>query len=83
MEVGISIVAEDPQNPAMRRRTHRSFFTMIALDARGKPVDVPRLLCESPGDLEWQCEAELRRQLRARFREELEAGACRTAAGTE
>lgn len=76
MEVGIQIIAEDPQNPAMRRRTHRSFFTMVAMDAEGKPVEVPRLVCETPSDFEWRCEALLRKEARQRFNRELE-GACR------
>ncbi len=76
MHVGISIVAEDPQNPDSRRRTNRSFFTMVALDEDGRGVRVPRLLTETADDRKWRCEAELRQELRRRFNEELEAGVC-------
>lgn len=76
MEVGISIVTEDPQVPGSSRRATRSFFTMVALDKDGRPFEVPRLLCESPEDRKWQCEAELRRELRRRYRRDLEAGVC-------
>ncbi len=77
MEVGISIIAEDPQRPGAARRTNRSFFKMVALGEDGRPTRVPRLRLETDEDRKWHCEAALRRELRERFRRELEAGACR------
>lgn len=76
MEVGISIVTEDPRQPDSRRRTNRSFFKMVALDPEGRPLHVPHLVCETAEDRKWQCEAELRRDLRQRFEREVAAGAC-------
>ena len=78
MQVGISIVAQNPQQPESVRRTNRSFFHMVALDEDGAPVEVPRLVCETEEDCKWKCEADLRRELRARFNEELRAGICVT-----
>ncbi|MFQ5690409.1 MAG: acyl-CoA thioesterase [Gemmatimonadota bacterium] len=76
MQVGISIVAEDPREPDSQRRTNRSFFTMVALDDDMSPMAVPSLTCETAEDRKWQCEATLRRELRHRFRKELERGVC-------
>jgi len=76
MQVGISVMAEDPRSPASERRTTRSFFTMVALDDDGAPVEVPRLACETDEDRKWQCEAELRRSLRKEFSERLATGIC-------
>lgn len=76
MEVGISITAEDPRRPESDRRTNRCFFTLVALDEDGRPTEVPELVCETGQDLVWKCEAELRRGLQHRYREELEAGTC-------
>ncbi len=77
MEVGITISTEDPRRPDPSRRTNRSFITMVALDDAGRPQPVPQLVCETPEDRKWCCEARLRREFRRRFKEELEAGVCR------
>ncbi len=77
MQVGISVIAEDPRSPDSERRTTRSFFTMVALDDDGNALSVPRLQCETAEDHKWQCEAELRRSLRKEFNERLATGICR------
>lgn len=76
MQVGISVIAEDPRSPDSERRTTRSFFTMIALDEDGRPLIVPRLKCETTEDCKWLCEAELRQSLRKEFAERLATGTC-------
>jgi len=76
MEVGITIVAEDPRRPGTSRRTNRSFFTMVALDEDGRPRAVPSLVCEGGEDLTWQCEAELRKGLRREYDQKLQEGIC-------
>lgn len=73
---GISIVSENPQNPGSGRRTNRSFITMVAVDDAGKSVMVPELVHETAEDEKWRCESELRKDLRRRYREQIEAGAC-------
>lgn len=77
MQIGLQVVAEDPQNPGTSRRTNRSFFTMVAVSEGGSPLPVPTLICETGEDRKWRCEAELRRELRGRFNEELTEGRCR------
>lgn len=76
MEVGISIVAEQPQRPESDRRTNRCFFTMVTVDEEGETVPVPELVRETREDRKWHCEAELRKALRRGYRERLEAGVC-------
>jgi len=76
MEIGISIVAEDPQNPGSGRRTNRSFLTMVAVDDDGRPTPVPELVCETSEDEKWRCESILRKNLRREYREQIEAGSC-------
>ena len=77
MQVGLQVLAEDPQRPGTRRRTNRSFFTMVAISEDGSPLPVAALVCEAEEDRKWRCEAELRRELRGRFNEELAQGRCR------
>lgn len=76
MQVGISVYAEDPQEPGSRRLTNRSFFTMVARDDDGGTARVPRLVCETADDRRRRCEAELRMELKEEFKEELERGMC-------
>jgi len=77
MEVGIQITAEDPRHPGSGQRTNRCFFTMVALYEDGGPTEVPRLELETVEDRKWACEARMRRELRARYMEDLAAGICR------
>lgn len=76
MEIGISIVAEDPRRSGSERRTNRCFFTMVAMGEEGKPTPVPALRLETPDDRTWHCEAQMRQELRKRFNDDLAAGAC-------
>jgi len=77
MEVGISLFAEDPQEPGSRRLANRSFFTMVARGDGEEAGPVPELVCETPEDRRLRCEAQLRKDLRASFDEKLEEGMCR------
>lgn len=76
MDVGVQVLAEDPRRPGSRRRTNRCVFTMVALDEQGRPTPVPALKCETAEDVRWQCEAQLRKTLRQRYKKDLVAGAC-------
>ena len=46
MEVGIKIVADDLKTNS-RRHCISCYFTMVAMDANGKPVEVPKLIAET------------------------------------
>jgi uncharacterized protein (TIGR00369 family) len=76
MQVGLTVRAEDPRVPGSERRTNHSFFTMVARSPEGGSVEVPRLRCETAAEREAHCEAQLRKDLRARYLAELEAGCC-------
>lgn len=67
MEVGIRVETENIQD-GTRRHTNSCFFTMVAVDDRGRPVRVPELVPASERELRWFDEAAARRAaLRAAF----------------
>jgi acyl-CoA hydrolase len=72
MEIGIRVEAEDIRSGA-RRHTNSCYFTMVAVDAAGRPTKVPALDVNTPTKVRRQKAAEDRRGLRhefeARFRE--------------
>lgn len=76
MQVGLQVISENPEEPGSSRRTNRSFFTMVAVGEDRTPLGVPRLVTETAEDRQWRCEAELRREVRSHFEEELHAGRC-------
>ncbi|MBN7816530.1 acyl-CoA thioesterase [Algoriphagus pacificus] len=63
MEVFIEVVAEDiPANKKIM--THRAFFTFVAVDQNGKPIEVPEVIPETDEEKEHYDGALRRRQLR-------------------
>ena len=44
--------------------THRAFFTFVAVDQNGKPIEVPEVVPETPEEIEHYEGALRRRQLR-------------------
>lgn len=63
MEVYLEVWAEDI--PAgIRVSTNRAFYTFVAVDQNGRPIEVPPLLAESEEDKELYVSALRRRQLR-------------------
>lgn len=63
MEVGIKAVAEDIHSRETRH-TNSCYFTMVAVDENGRPVEVPALLLDTPKAKARYVAAKLRRQLR-------------------
>ena len=62
-EVFIEVTAEDI--PASKKiMTHRAFFTFVAVDQNGKPIEVPLVVPETPEEIEFYEGALRRRQLR-------------------
>ena len=63
MEVFIEVTAEDI--PASKKiMTHRAFFTFVAVDQNGKPIEVPEVVPETAEEIEFFEGALRRRQLR-------------------
>lgn len=63
MEVFIEVSAEDiPANKKVM--THRAFFTFVAVDQNGKPIEVPEVIAETDEEKELYDGALRRRQLR-------------------
>lgn len=63
MEVFIEVWAEDiPANK--KTQTHRAFFTFVAVDQNGRPIEVPELVPETEQEKELYEGALRRRQLR-------------------
>lgn len=71
LEVTIEVSAENVLL-GTNRYTNTARVTMVAMGADGKPVEVPRLICESREDKIRFLEGKLRRELRGRQREELD-----------
>ncbi len=49
MEVGIKILAEDLKTGS-KRHTNSCYFTMVCLDDKGRPHEVPKLIPETPDE---------------------------------
>jgi len=65
MEVGVVVYDEDIKKGS-RTLTNSCLVTMVAVDDNLKPVEVPRLVCETPQEKKRYQEAEARRQRRKR-----------------
>ncbi len=62
MEVGVRVEAEHLLT-GVRRHTNSCYLTYVALDATGRPVEVPRLLPQSTADVRrYEAAAERRRR---------------------
>ena len=61
MEVGIRIEAENLKT-GVRRHTNSCYFTMVALDENGKPLEVPRLITETAIEKKRFKEGRIRRE---------------------
>src|SRR3954462_13916790 len=70
MEVGVRVEAENPRT-GERRHTSSAYFTMVAVDAEGKPVEVPPLIAETDQERGREAEAQVRRRNRLRERDEI------------
>jgi acyl-CoA hydrolase len=50
MEVGVRVEAEHLMT-GVRRHTNSCYLTYVAVDAAGRPVEVPRLVVEDPEEV--------------------------------
>ncbi|MBP1849033.1 acyl-CoA thioesterase [Rhizobium halophytocola] len=72
MEIGIRVEAEDIRT-GERRHTNSCYFTMVAVDADGRPTPVPDLVLDTEDKVRRARQADerraLRREFEARFRQ--------------
>ncbi|NNM65154.1 MAG: acyl-CoA thioesterase [Burkholderiales bacterium] len=66
MEVGIKVLAQDIRSQ-VSRHVNSCFFTMVAVDDGGKPVEVQQRVPSSPDELRRHAAALIRRELRQEF----------------
>jgi acyl-CoA hydrolase len=62
MEIGIAIDAEDLKT-GVKRHTNSCYFTMVSVDAEGRPVEVPRLVTETDEEKRRMWQGEKRQDL--------------------
>ncbi len=72
MEIGIKVITENIRDRSVRH-TNSCFFTMVAVDKRGKPVAVPPLQPQTADGLRRQHQAEQRRQIRHELQQRYQA----------
>jgi acyl-CoA hydrolase len=72
MEIGVRVQAE---NTLTRERRHivSAYLTVVALDASGRPAEVPPVLPETDEERQRYVEAEMRREARLEHAAELKA----------
>ena len=70
MEVGVRVEAENPRT-GERRHTNSAYFTMVAVDEQGRPVEVPALIAETDEQHAREAEAQVRRRNRLAERDEI------------
>ncbi len=68
MEIGIKVITEDIHK-RMVRHTNSCFFTMVAVDDEGKPVEVPKLEPKTEDEIRRYSNAEVRRAIRFELNE--------------
>jgi uncharacterized protein (TIGR00369 family) len=71
MVIGIKVIAEKFQEGTVKH-TNTSFFTMVAKGPDGRPLEVPGLVLETHEDARRFLEAMKRKELKARYRVELD-----------
>ena len=70
MEVGVRVDAENPRT-GEKRHTNSAYLTMVAVDADGQPLAVPRLVTETDEQHAREAEAQVRRRNRLAERDEI------------
>lgn len=71
MEIGVKVVAENLETREVRH-TNSCYFVYVAIDKDGHPREAPPLIPETDEEKRRYHQAELRRELRKRFRAEAE-----------
>ncbi|HET7372797.1 MAG TPA: acyl-CoA thioesterase [Gemmatimonadaceae bacterium] len=68
MEVGVRVEAEELLT-GRRRHTNSCYLTFVAVDAKGRPIEVPSLVPETPDEKRRYAAAQERRRRRLEERE--------------
>lgn len=68
MEIGVKVITEDIRHKVVRH-TNSCYFTMVAVDAAGKPTSVPPIKPGTPEERQRFLAAEQRRALRQQMEE--------------
>ena len=68
MEVGVRVEAEELLT-GRRRHTNSCYLTYVAVDATGRPIEVPSIVPETPDELRRYAAAQERRRRRLEERE--------------
>jgi acyl-CoA hydrolase len=63
MEIGVKVIAENLRTDE-KRHTNSCYFTMVAVDEHGQPVEVPRLELNTEVEKRLYEAAEMRKQMR-------------------
>jgi acyl-CoA hydrolase len=63
MEIGVKVVAENLRTDE-KRHTNSCYFTMVAVDKHGQPVEVPRLELNTEIEKKLFEAAEMRKKMR-------------------
>src|ERR687890_1175806 len=71
MEVQVDIEAED-LNKSQKVHTGTAYVTLVALDEKGKPIEVPKLVLQNNEEQDRYLEGENRREMRLRNRKKSE-----------
>jgi uncharacterized protein (TIGR00369 family) len=71
MVVGIKVIAENIKT-GQQKHTNTSYFTMVAKDDLGKPIEIPPLLLENQEDVRRFLEALKRRELKNVFKDDFD-----------
>lgn len=66
MEIGIRVMAENLHSK-QRRHTNTCYFTMVAVDEKGKPIPTPQLELTNDTERRRFAEAQARRELRLSY----------------
>ena len=70
MEIGIKVIAEEIRSQVVRH-VNSCFFTMVAVDADGKPVTVPPLRPFSPAERRRHAASQMRKTMRKEMEKKL------------
>ncbi|MFN3769890.1 MAG: acyl-CoA thioesterase [Ectopseudomonas guguanensis] len=72
MEIGIKVITENIRERSVRH-TNSCFFTMVAVDANGRPAPIPELQPDTADGLRRQRQAKQRRQIREELQQRYQA----------